>query len=101
MDQVATFTAKRFTGNNSLITVSMNRIAFKKPITKYHVVELVARVVFVRAFELEVEVTVYCEHIVNANGPDTQDPLDPENRYTFPTKTARSVTNNAFHDFQF
>jgi len=53
---VATFTAKRFSGNRNMIVVSMNRIDFKQSIKPEHVVEMHARVVNVRRFVLEVEI---------------------------------------------
>jgi acyl-CoA hydrolase len=32
MDRVATYTARKFTGNPNMITISMNRLFFKHPI---------------------------------------------------------------------
>ena len=58
MDRVATNCARRFTRNRNMITLSMNRILFKEPIFTTDLVEMVARVVYVRQFTLEVEIAV-------------------------------------------
>lgn len=58
LDRVATHTARRFTGNPYSVTLAMNRIFFKQPIFITDLVEMTARVVYVRHYTLEVEITV-------------------------------------------
>ncbi len=58
MDRVATYTARLFTRNPHMVTLAMNRIYFKQPIFATDLVEMTARVVYVRRFTLEVEIEV-------------------------------------------
>ena len=58
MDRVATYTARLFTRNRHVVTLAMNRILFKQPIFAVDLVEMTARVVYVRRFTLEVEIEV-------------------------------------------
>ena len=58
MDRVATYTARLFTRNPHMVTLAMNRIYFKRPIFATDLVEMTARVVYVRRFTLEVEIEV-------------------------------------------
>ncbi len=58
MDRVATYTARHFTRNRHMVTIAMNRIFFKQPIYPTDLVELTARVVYVRHFTLEVAIDV-------------------------------------------
>ncbi|MBI3991844.1 MAG: acyl-CoA thioesterase [Candidatus Lambdaproteobacteria bacterium] len=61
MDKVAIYTARHFTRNRSMVTIAMNRIFFKQPIFPTDTVEMVARVVYVRTYTLEVEIRVRIE----------------------------------------
>ena len=61
MDRVATHTARRFTRNQHMVTLAMNRLFFKEPIYASDLVEMVARVVYVRNVTLEVELEVVLE----------------------------------------
>ncbi|KDO27830.1 hypothetical protein SPRG_07103 [Saprolegnia parasitica CBS 223.65] len=63
MDRVAVFCARKFTQNVSMVTISMNRIFFKLPITPIDIVSMKSRVVMVRRHTLEVEVEVFIERI--------------------------------------
>jgi len=65
MDSVATYTARNFTRSPYMKTISMNRIFFKKPLYISDIVEMRARVVYVRTYVLEVEINVNLER---ANG---------------------------------
>ena len=58
MDRVATYCARRFTRNRNMVTLAMNRIVFEQPIFTSDLVELTARVVYVRRFTLEVALDV-------------------------------------------
>lgn len=58
MDRVATACARRFARNRNMVTLSMNRILFKEPIFTTDLVEMTARVVYVRQYTLEVEIAV-------------------------------------------
>jgi acyl-CoA hydrolase len=58
MDRVATYAARLFTRNRNVVTLSMNRILFKQPIFATDLVEMTARVVYVRRYTLEVEIDV-------------------------------------------
>ena len=62
MDKVALYTARHFTRNRSMVTIAMNRIFFKQPIVPTDTVQMVARVVYVRTYTLEVEIRVRIEH---------------------------------------
>jgi len=57
MDRVASFTARSFTGNQHMTTISMNGVEFKRPVLSSQVVELVAKVCYVRTYILVVEMT--------------------------------------------
>lgn len=61
MDRCATHTARSFTRNRNVFTISMNRVFFKHPIYISDWVEMTARVVDVRLFTLEVEIEVVLE----------------------------------------
>eukprot|EP00188_Purpureofilum_apyrenoidigerum_P005456 Plantae.Rhodophyta-Purpureofilum_apyrenoidigerum.ctg711.p1 GENE.Plantae.Rhodophyta-Purpureofilum_apyrenoidigerum.ctg711~~Plantae.Rhodophyta-Purpureofilum_apyrenoidigerum.ctg711.p1 ORF type:complete len:358 (-),score=70.21 Plantae.Rhodophyta-Purpureofilum_apyrenoidigerum.ctg711:61-1134(-) len=65
---VATYTAKRFSGNHNMIVVSMNRIDFKQSIKPEHVVEMHARVVNVRRYILEVEIETFVDKSFERQG---------------------------------
>jgi acyl-CoA hydrolase len=58
MDRVATYAARLFTRNRHVVTLAMNRLLFKQPIFATDLVEMTARVVYVRRFTLEVEIEV-------------------------------------------
>lgn len=58
MDRMATYTARLFTRNRNMVTLSMNNIFFKQPILASDLVEMTARVVYVRHFTLEVDIAV-------------------------------------------
>ena len=58
MDRVATHTARHFTRNRNMVTISMNRIFFKQPIFTSDLVHMTARVIYVRTSTLEVEIAV-------------------------------------------
>jgi len=56
MEQTALYTAQRFTGNNEMMTLSMNRVSFTQPIMTSDILDMRACVVYVRKYVLEVEV---------------------------------------------
>jgi acyl-CoA hydrolase len=58
LDRVATYTARHFTRNRNMVTLAMNRIYFKQPIYSADLVQMTARVVYVRNYTLEVEIGV-------------------------------------------
>jgi len=58
MDRVAIYTARHFTRNRNMVTLAMNRILFRQPIFTTDLVEITARVVYVRRYTLEVELQV-------------------------------------------
>jgi acyl-CoA hydrolase len=59
MDRTATYAARFFTKNEHMITVAMDRVMFKCPVTTRDLVEMRARVVYVRTYVLIVEVAVW------------------------------------------
>jgi len=59
MDRVATYCARRFARNRNMVTLAMNRIVFEQPIFTTDLVEMTARVVYVRHYTLEVEIDVW------------------------------------------
>lgn len=63
MDRMATYTAREFTANPHMVTIAMNRIYFRHPIYTTDLVEMSARVVYVRHSTLEVEIAVRLERI--------------------------------------
>jgi acyl-CoA hydrolase len=58
MDRVATYAARLFTRSRHTVTLSMNRLLFKQPIFATDLVEMTARVVYVRHYTLEVQIEV-------------------------------------------
>ncbi|KAG6959643.1 hypothetical protein JG687_00008654, partial [Phytophthora cactorum] len=63
MDKVALYCARNFTKNQNMVTVSMNRIFFKLPITMDDIVTMHARISSARRHHLEVEVEVFVGRI--------------------------------------
>ena len=63
MDRVATYCARRFARNRNMVTLAMNRIVFEQPIFTTDLVEMSARVVYVRRFTLEVEIDVWLQRM--------------------------------------
>ncbi|MEC5146615.1 acyl-CoA thioesterase [Chitinophaga sp. 212800010-3] len=66
MDEVAFITATRFTRMRT-VTVSSDRIDFKKPIQHGTIIELIGKVVQVGTTSLKVEVEVYMEHMYDSH----------------------------------
>lgn len=61
MEKLATYTARRFTGNDHVMTLTMNRVAFKHPILVEDVLHMEASVVYVRKYVLEVEIKCFVD----------------------------------------
>ncbi|KAA8498427.1 Acyl-coenzyme A thioesterase 11 [Porphyridium purpureum] len=61
MEQAAVYAGKRFTQNEHMLTLTMNRLSFTQPIFVEDVIEMHARVVYVRKYILEVEVTCFVD----------------------------------------
>jgi len=58
MDRVAIHTARLFTRNRNVVSLAMNHILFDRPILTTDLVEMSARVTYVRKYTLEVEIAV-------------------------------------------
>jgi acyl-CoA hydrolase len=58
LDRVATYTARQFTRNRHAVTISVNDVLLKRPLLTTDLIELQARVVYVRAHTLEVSVEI-------------------------------------------
>lgn len=58
LDRVATYTARQFTRNRHLVTISVNDVLLKRPLLSTDRVELLARVVYVRTHTLEVSIDI-------------------------------------------
>jgi acyl-CoA thioesterase 11/acyl-coenzyme A thioesterase 9 len=69
MDRVATYTARHFTRNQTMVTLAMNRIYFKQPIFSTDLVHMKARVVYVRHYTLEVEITTAIQRMTGERVP--------------------------------
>ena len=69
MDRVATYTARQFTRNPHMVTLAMNRIFFKQPISSLDLVRMRSRVVYVRNYTLEVEIDVSVQRLNGEEAP--------------------------------
>jgi len=58
LDRIANYTARRFTGNQHTITLSVNDVVFKQPLHATDRIELISRVSYVRTHTLEVTVDI-------------------------------------------
>jgi acyl-CoA thioesterase 11/acyl-coenzyme A thioesterase 9 len=58
LDRVATYTARQFTRNDHVITLSINDILFKRPLHATDRIELISRIIHVRTHTLEVSVDI-------------------------------------------
>ncbi|OSX71661.1 hypothetical protein BU14_0513s0005 [Porphyra umbilicalis] len=65
MDKTALYTARRFSGNATMVVIGLDRISFQAPVLPLHVLHLVARVVYVRRYTVEVEVHVSLDRRVS------------------------------------
>lgn len=58
LDRIATYTARQFTRNDHVITLSSNDILFKRPLHATDRIELISRVIHVRTHTLEVAIDI-------------------------------------------
>jgi acyl-CoA hydrolase len=58
LDRVATYTARQFTRNRHLVTISVNDVLLKRPLLSTDRVELLARVAYVRTHTLEIAIDI-------------------------------------------
>jgi acyl-CoA thioesterase 11/acyl-coenzyme A thioesterase 9 len=58
LDRVATYTARHFTRNDRVITLSVNDVLLKRPLHNTDQIELDARVAYVRTHTLEVDIDI-------------------------------------------
>ena len=58
LDRVATYTARQFTRNDCVITLSTDDILFKRPLHATDRIELISRVIHVRTHTLEVSIDI-------------------------------------------
>lgn len=59
MEKAAVMCASNFTRNPNVVTIAMDRVFFKTPISVDHVLELSARVIYTRKHTLQVETLVH------------------------------------------
>lgn len=64
MDEVAFITATRFS-RQKMVTVSSDRIDFKKPIPHGTIIELIGKVTYIGTTSLKVRVDIYIEKMYN------------------------------------
>lgn len=58
LDRVATYTARQFSRNDHVITLSINDMLFKRPLHATDRIELISRVIHVRTHTLEVSIDI-------------------------------------------
>lgn len=58
LDRVATYTARNFTRSSHVVTLSINDVIFRKPLHATDRIELISRVVYVRAHTLEISIDI-------------------------------------------